>query len=218
MCFEIPPERKAPKRELICFQNKTDTMKISEKSNKEIIEQLTKIANNFDSSKENYLLSYPHFLNYFKNLQTINLENIIIGISFTYSWMPTILKSIQLEKTDEILSILNAVKNGQKINEEQLATLKRAFNNSLVGTSKLLHFINPKQYAIWDSRVFRFLNNEEPHKYKLEKPKTYIEYIKFIENLKNETTFEVFYKLMKQKVGYEITEYRALELAFFKGE
>ncbi|PQA92812.1 hypothetical protein SAMN05421796_1104 [Chryseobacterium piscicola] len=193
-------------------------MKISEKSNKEIIEQLTKIANNFDSSKENYLLSYPHFLNYFKNLQTINLENIIIGISFTYSWMPTILKSIQLEKTDEILSILNAVKNGQKINEEQLATLKRAFNNSLVGTSKLLHFINPKQYAIWDSRVFRFLNNEEPHKYKLEKPKTYIEYIKFIENLKNETTFEVFYKLMKQKVGYEITEYRALELAFFKGE
>ncbi|WP_028123712.1 hypothetical protein [Epilithonimonas tenax] len=193
-------------------------MKISEKSNKEIIEQLTKIANNFDSSKENYLLSYPHFLNYFKNLQTINLENIIIGISFTYSWMPTILKSIQLEKTDEIISILNAVKNGQKINEEQLATLKRAFNNSLVGTSKLLHFINPKQYAIWDSRVFRFLNNEEPHKYKLEKPKTYIEYIKFIENLKNETTFEVFYKLMKQKVGYKITEYRALELAFFKGE
>ena len=193
-------------------------MKISEKSNKEIIEQLTKIANNFDSSKENYLLSYPHFLNYFKNLQTINLENIIIGISFTYSWMPTILKSIQLEKRDEILSILNAVKNGQKINEEQLATLKRAFNNSLVGTSKLLHFINPKQYAIWDSRVFRFLNNEEPHKYKLEKPKTYIEYLEFIENLKNETTFEVFYKLMKQKVGYEITEYRALELAFFKGE
>ena len=193
-------------------------MKTSEKSNKEIIEQLTKIANNFDSSKENYLLSYPHFLNYFKNLQTINLENIIIGISFTYSWMPTILKSIQLEKRDEILSILNAVKNGQKINEEQLATLKRAFNNSLVGTSKLLHFINPKQYAIWDSRVFRFLNNEEPHKYKLEKPKTYIEYLEFIENLKNETTFEVFYKLMKQKVGYEITEYRALELAFFKGE
>ena len=32
-------------------------MKITEKTNQEIIEQLTKIANNFDSSKENYLLS-----------------------------------------------------------------------------------------------------------------------------------------------------------------
>jgi len=193
-------------------------MKISEKTNQEIIDQLTRIANNFDLTKENYLLSYPHFLNYFQNLETINLENLIIGISFTYSWMPTILKSIKLENPEKILSILNEVKNRQKINEEQLGTLKSAFNNSLVGTSKLLHFINPKQYAIWDSRVFRFLNNEEPHKYKLEKPKTYLEYIDFIENLKNENAFETFYNLMKRKVGYEISEYRALELAFFKGE
>lgn len=96
--------------------------------------------------------------------------------------------------------------------------MKSSFNNSLVGTSKLLHFINPKQYAIWDSRVFRFLNNEEPHKYKLEKPKTYIEYIEFVEKLKNDESFDAFYLLMKQKVGYEITEYRALELAFFKGK
>lgn len=193
-------------------------MKLSEKSNQEIIEQLTKIANNFDSTKENYLLSYPHFLSYFKNLQTINIENLIIGISFTYSWMPTILKSIKLENPEKTLSILNDVKNGKKINEEQLSTLKSAFNNSLVGTSKLLHFINPKQYAIWDSRVFRFLNNEEPHKYKLERPKTYIEYLDFIEKLKCEKAFNGFFELMKRKVGYEITEYRALELAFFKGE
>jgi hypothetical protein len=62
--------------------------------------------------------------------------------------------------------------------------LKRAFNNSLVGTSKLLHFIHPKQYAIWDSWVFRFLNNEEPHKYKLEKPKTYLEYLRKLEKWK----------------------------------
>lgn len=199
-------------------------MKISEISNQEVIEQLTKIANNFDLTKENYLLSYPHFLNYFKNLETINLENLIIGISFTYSWMPTILSinpknEINTEQLlNKSIEILNEVKNGKKINEEQLATLKTAFNNSLVGTSKLLHFINPKQYAIWDSRVFRFLNNEEPHKYKLEKPKIYIEYLELIENLKTEKTFETFHKLMTQKVGYEITEYRALELAFFKGK
>lgn len=193
-------------------------MKISEKSNQEFIEQLTKIANNIDSTKENYLLSYPHFLNYFKNLENIKLENLIIGISFTYSWMPTILKSIKLENSEKTLSILNEVKNGTKINEEQLSTLKSTFNNSLVGTSKLLHFINPQQYAIWDSRVFRFLNNEEPHKYKVEKPATYIEYLDFIEKLKNEKVFNSFYDLMKEKVGYEITEYRALELAFFKGE
>ena len=188
-----------------------------DKSNDETFLQLTNIANNFKSIEENYLLSYPYFLNYFQNLESINLENLVIGISFTYSWMPTILKALNLKNTEEVLFILNEVKKGKLIDEQQLTTLKTTFNNSLVGTSKLLHFINPKQYAIWDSRVFRFLNNVEPHKYRLEKPRAYIEYLKLIEELKNEKVFTAFFELMKQKVGYDITEYRALELAFFKG-
>ena len=188
-----------------------------DKSNDETFLQLTNIANNFKSIEENYLLSYPYFLNYFQNLESINLENLVIGISFTYSWMPTILKALNLKNTEEVLFILNEVKKGKLIDEQQLTTLKTTFNNSLVGTSKLLHFINPKQYAIWDSRVFRFLNNVEPHKYRLEKPRAYIEYLKLIEELKNEEPFTTFFELMKQKVGYDITEYRALELAFFKG-
>ena len=187
------------------------------KSNDETFLQLTNIANNFKSTDENYLLSYPYFLNYFQNLESINLENLVIGISFTYSWMPTILKALNLKNTEEVLFILNEVKKGKLIDEQQLTTLKTTFNNSLVGTSKLLHFINPKQYAIWDSRVFRFLNDVEPHKYRLEKPRAYIEYLKLIEELKNEKAFTAFFELMKQKVGYDITEYRALELAFFKG-
>ena len=188
-----------------------------DKSNDETFLQLTNIANNFKSTEENYLLSYPYFLNYFQNLESINLENLVIGISFTYSWMPTILKALNLKNTEEVLFILNEVKKGKLIDEQQLTTLKNTFNNSLVGTSKLLHFINPRQYAIWDSRVFRFLINVEPHKYRLEKPKAYIEYLKLIEELKNEKAFTAFFDLMKQKVGYDITEYRALELAFFKG-
>ena len=188
-----------------------------DKSNDETFLQLTNIANNFKSTEENYLLSYPYFLNYFQNLESINLENLVIGISFTYSWMPTILKALNLKNTEEVLFILNEVKKGKLIDEQQLTTLKTTFNNSLVGTSKLLHFINPKQYAIWDSRVFRFLNNVEPHKYRLEKPRAYIEYLNLIEELKNEKAFTAFFELMKQKVGYDITEYRALELAFFKG-
>ena len=188
-----------------------------DKSNDETFLQLTNIANNFKSTEENYLLSYPYFLNYFQNLESINLENLVIGISFTYSWMPTILKALNLKNTEEVLFILNEVKKGKLIDEQQLTTLKTTFNNSLVGTSKLLHFINPKQYAIWDSSVFRFLNNVEPHKYRLEKPRAYIEYLKLIEELKKEKAFTAFFELMKQKVGYDITEYRALELAFFKG-
>ncbi|EPG34498.1 hypothetical protein [Acinetobacter colistiniresistens] len=192
-------------------------MNIHTKSNKEIIRQITRIADNFEASQENYLLSYPHFLNYFKNIETIKLENIIIGISFTYSWMPTILKKLKLNNSEYLLSSLNDVKQGKRINEKQLLFLKKTFNNSLVGTSKLLHFINPHNYAIWDSRVLYFLSNQEPYTYRLENIQTYFEYLDLVEKLTKEQGFETFYTLIKQKMDYEITEFRALEFAFFLG-
>lgn len=191
---------------------------MAEISKTEIIKRLLEIANSFDRTKENYLISYPHFLNYFKNLEEIKLENLIIGISFSYSWMPTILKSINIQSIEETISILNRVRKEELLNQSELLVLKSTFNNSLVGTSKLLHFINPEKYAIWDSRVFRFLNKDlEPHKYRLEKPETYLEYLNFINSMKEEKEFDGFYELMKEKVGFEITKNRALELAFFKG-
>ena len=195
---------------------------------RELLNKLIKVAETFKTEDDNYIISYSHFLKYFADLDEIKEHHLIIGMSFTYSWMPTILnfkteKGNNLENNiKNVLELLNKVKKEKKTNillsNTELAKVKELLNNSLVGTSKLLHFINPKQYAIWDSRVFRFLNNEEPHKYKLEKPKTYLEYLDFIENLKNEKAFDTFFNLIKQKVGYEISEYRALELAFFKGE
>lgn len=190
--------------------------------------RLTEIANNFEPNEENYLIAYPYFLEYFKKIDTITPENIIIGISFTYSWMPTILnlnpkKRIEFNKLlNKSVLILNRIKNQSnnedKITFNELLTLKELFNNSLVGSSKLLHFINPEKYAIWDSKVYQYLYiNEKPHKYKLEKPSAYIKYLEFIEVLVNDENFEEFYLLMKQKVQFEISKYRALELAFFKG-
>ena len=41
--------------------------------------------------ENNYLEVYKEFIQYFKNLSNISTHNIIIGISFTYSRMPTIL-------------------------------------------------------------------------------------------------------------------------------
>lgn len=72
---------------------------------------------------------------------------------------------------------------------------------------------------IWDSRVYRYLNNgEQPHNYRIEKPKTYLKYLNLIEELKKEKSFNAFYEILKQKVGYVISGNRALELAFFKGK
>ncbi|WP_434279008.1 hypothetical protein [Acinetobacter sp. CE-15] len=72
-------------------------MSLTSKTNQEIFKQIMEIANNFNSEKENYLQAYSYFLNYFRKIDSIQLDDIVIGISFTYSWMPTILKKIDLK-------------------------------------------------------------------------------------------------------------------------
>lgn len=192
-------------------------MSLTSKTNQEIFKQIMEIANNFNSEKENYLQAYSYFLNYFRKIDSIQLDDIVIGISFTYSWMPTILKKIDLTNSENLILILNKVKNGEAISIEEINLLKQAFNNSLVGTSKLLHFINPNKYAIWDSRVFKFLSGEKSYISKFKEAEIYIEYLQLLDNLKLEEDFNIFFTLIQHKVGYEISEYRALELAFYKG-
>ena len=113
------------------------------KTHEEIFNQIFEIANNFKKDEENYLLAYKYFINYFEQIENIQLDNIVIGISFTYSWMPTILKKIDLTNPEKLVLIFNKVKDGEILTTQELLILKNSFNNSIVGTSKLLHFINP---------------------------------------------------------------------------
>ncbi|EOZ95149.1 hypothetical protein A33Q_3354 [Indibacter alkaliphilus LW1] len=71
------------------------------------IDRLIKVADNLEPEIKSFFISYPHFLEYFENLpdKEIKIENLIIGISFTYSWMPTILKNINIQNKSEILRI-----------------------------------------------------------------------------------------------------------------
>lgn len=181
----------------------------------ETIKQLIKSAEAIDPKIKSYTITYPFFLKHFEKEGEINIQDLIIGISFTYSWMPTILKNINIQNESEILQVLNRAKSGKDLIESDLELLKSAFNNSMVATSKLLHFINPDKFAIWDSRVFRNLYQEEPHKYKLEKPQAYLKYLYYLGKLQTTSNFNQFHAIIRKKVGYKITPLRALELGFY---
>lgn len=62
---------------------------------------------------EKYLIAYQEFLQYFKDTDIITRHNTIIGISFTYSWMPTIL-DIRYDNIGEATKILNNAKQGSR--------------------------------------------------------------------------------------------------------
>jgi hypothetical protein len=172
-------------------------------------------GNSLGKQDDSYNISYREFLKYFSDIKgDLTAHHIIIGINFTYGWMPTIFefKSFDFSKS---LQILNKVKEGPVITTEELAILKTQFNNSLVGTSKLLHFINPEKYAIWDSRVFRYLTDSEPHYNRINNTEAYIEYLKFCDFLTQAPDYKNLHSKIELLVKYPITYFRSAELIMF---
>lgn len=85
-------------------------------------------------------------------------SNAIVGLHVIYAWMPTIPDlhypaALNPAGRANVVSLLNAAR-ARSLTVPEIAFLKENFtNNSVVGLSKLLHFIAPDRYAIWDSRV-----------------------------------------------------------------
>lgn len=171
-------------------------------------------GNNFEINRQSDYISYPEFLKYFNDLKTITRHNLTIGINFTYGWMPTIF-DFRSDNFEEALQILNEAKRGSKLTVDNLVLLKGLLNNSLVGTTKLLHFIKPDNFAIWDSRVYRYLTKQEPYDNRIGNCNTYIDYLAFCDYLTKQPEFESLQKIIESKIGYSMTAFRVAELVMY---
>ena len=111
-----------------------------------------------------YLQSYPHLLSYLASCNSITETDYICAAHMVYGWMPTVL-TLHFENPatnlKTVVALLNKAKNGDSLlpkkEEEMLSQLAKMTNNSVVGASKLLHFTNPDKYAIWDSKIYKFI-------------------------------------------------------------
>lgn len=182
------------------------------------IEQFLIDGKNINLLASSYYVSYPEFVKYFKDIDKIEKHNLIIGINFTYGWMPTIL-DLWTDEFERALEILNNVKQGRIPNEKELFILKELFNKSLVGTSKLLHFIRPDLFAIWDSRVYRYLTGDEAYANRIGDFGAYLEYLQFCEYLSKVKGYNEIHDSLEEKIGYSMTRMRTVELIMYtKGE
>ena len=163
--------------------------------------------------EDSYLLSYQEFVRYFADRDTITAHDFVIGAHFVYGWMPTILELKNVRaNTPKVVAVLNSVKRGEAIGVDELTLLKETINNSLVGPSKLLHFVNPQSYAIWDSRVFRYIHGKVPWDYQIGNPHKYLEYLALCKEMTRDSRFPPIHHSMNAKIGYLVSAYRALEL------
>lgn len=125
-----------------------------------------------DTNNASYLLSYPCYVNYFKKKNELNSDDVLIGVGFAFCWMPTTWKnkaeySSNQQVSKETVEFINWVINVSPTTHElrtdcgldikKLNAIKPFFNNSIVGLSKLMHFVNPEVFPIFDSHVYRFL-------------------------------------------------------------
>lgn len=171
-------------------------------------------CSNFTVDKQTYDVSYPEFLKYFSDIKVITKHNLVIGINFTYGWMPTIF-DFRSENFDEAIKILNNAKKGLIPTVAQLETLKGLFNKSLVGTTKLLHFINPEIFAIWDSRVYNYLTGEKAYNHRIGNCESYLSFLIFCKYLTERGEYEELHKSICKKIGYTMTKFRTVEMIMY---
>ena len=178
-----------------------------------ILERTTKI-----NPKDSYIVSYPYFLDYFSKKTSYEMEDVVCGAHMVYGWMPTIL-DLYLGPTkptlDEAAELLSKAKRSGTLTDNDLGKLASLINNSLVGTSKLLHFIAPESYAIWDSRVYSFVFEERPYTHRVNQVQKYHYYQGLLKELQGDHKFSQFHFSMNNKIGYDVSPLRALELVMY---
>mgnify|MGYP001234675850 CR=1 FL=1 len=162
-----------------------------------------------------YNQSYQHFTGYFDKVNPIGLEHFYIGVYFTYGWMPTI-PEIKLEDSERLINCLNLVKSGNILPVDDLEFFKGVVNNSIVGGSKLLHFIRPDKYPIWDSNIAGFFKTDgKLHAYAVNDIRIYRSYMEFVQNVIENQRFNPCFDAISQCFNYPITPVRGLEYILF---
>jgi hypothetical protein len=95
--------------------------------------------------------------------------------------------------------------------------MKECINNSIVGTSKFLHFVNPENYPIWDSRVYSSITGKKNSQNHVNNVNNYIVYANRMRELSNLNEIERLKEILLSK-GYcneIVSNIRVLELILF---
>ena len=189
-------------------------------SDKEVLERI---------KGDSLLPLYGSIIKQFAVWNPVKWENAVVALHIVYGWMPTIpkFKKVTKSKVEQrrIEYLLNLARH-QTLASSEIDELKSFLvNNSVVGTSKLLHLLAPDRYAIWDKRVAKvwYASKSNP-------PSCYVraeEYVKYNNELKSWLTDQESSKKITGQISSlrntfldleEVSDLRILELVLFHGK
>ena len=79
--------------------------------------------------------------------------------------------------------------------------------------SKVLHFINPEFFPIWDSRVSKHFGLK--YDYQINNRKHFLEYLTFVAKHRNKDEVKKVEEAFVKQAGYSVTDVRACEFILF---
>lgn len=181
----------------------------------ELIESISRI--NIDSS-DKYVLTYPAYVSYFSGRMKFSHDDIVRGVGFVYSWMPRIL----VISNPAIQYLERASYSFRQSPSDEIARklFKSAVDvttGSIIAASKLLHFMFPESYPIYDSHIYRYCwNKKKAHHYQVKIEENYYIYKASLDQLSKEESTTDLTSIISNKVGYSVSKLRAIELSIFE--
>lgn len=165
---------------------------------------------NFNQS---YLEAYPSLLISCEILVKALGQNSILPIAhIVYGWMPTILKNISRLDTQKGLIFtatgVTCLKEALRLVEQIDAP---AINNSWVGLSKVLHFLKPTVFPIWDSNIALLFKTR-----RVNNKAAFINFLKFTHQNRDNHNVILLREFYQEATTVEISNIRAIELLMFE--
>ena len=182
------------------------------------MQDIFELEPNTNIPRNSYIASYPHIASYMAALGHFTEADFVRGCHMVYGWMPTIL---ELHAGPQILSLsaaaalIEQARQTGELQEVELEALARVTNNSVVGLSKLLHFVSPDHFAIWDSKIYSFVHKKTPYNHRVNRVDAYRNYLEILVGLRSDPRFDLFHASVNNKTGYQVSALRALERVMF---
>lgn len=107
------------------------------------------------------------------------------------------------------------------LTEQEWLQLKKAVNNSLVGASKLAHFVAPERVAIWDSNIISFLVRSRASltpaalQSRANRLPALLAYQAAVRGERNTSRAKRIQKHVSKQLNYQVSQLRAMELVMF---
>lgn len=159
-----------------------------------------------------YLEGYPALIKIGQNTAATQLLSQKMLALAVYGWMPTIPKSFF---DDPYIKDVRGIRSHDCASKYVKSLQTPLVNNSWIGTSKILHFINPNHFPIWDSRIGGIFGVTS---YKMKHQNIYVRYVQKIHQADSENPDA--YKCLADKIfqsfNYLPTSIRCIELDLFE--